>query len=71
MEEVKDAPLSFSERTCARPHQFPPSTPHPSLSTEMRPTISLRTLSSDPFKTHVGDRSPMWKKIREALVVNP
>lgn len=37
----------------------------------MRPSISLRQLSNDPFKTHVGDRSPLWKKVREALVVNP
>lgn len=37
----------------------------------MRASFSLRQLSNDPFKTHVGDRSPLWKKVREALVVNP
>ncbi|KAK4702161.1 hypothetical protein P7C70_g4061, partial [Phenoliferia sp. Uapishka_3] len=41
----------------------------------MRASLCVRTaksaLSADPTKTHVHDRSPLWKKVREALVVNP
>ncbi|KAM0748569.1 hypothetical protein T439DRAFT_327826 [Meredithblackwellia eburnea MCA 4105] len=37
----------------------------------MRAARILRQFSADPITTHVGDRSQFWKKVREALVVNP
>ncbi|SCV70069.1 BQ2448_1463 [Microbotryum intermedium] len=35
-------------------------------------TIVRQRMSADPWATHSsGDASPFWKKVREALVVNP
>jgi len=33
--------------------------------------VRSERMTSDPWKYHVGDSSPFWKKFREALVVNP
>ncbi|SGZ27078.1 BQ5605_C025g10046 [Microbotryum silenes-dioicae] len=34
-------------------------------------TIVRQRMSADPWATHASDTSPFWKKVREALVVNP
>ncbi|KAI5480216.1 NADH-ubiquinone oxidoreductase 21 kDa subunit [Pseudohyphozyma bogoriensis] len=33
--------------------------------------IVRKKVTADPFATHVGDRSPFWKAVREKLAVNP
>lgn len=40
---------------------------------QMRFTLIMRNApkAADPWKTHTGDTSPLWKRVREALVVNP
>ncbi|GAA6044297.1 hypothetical protein JCM8097_006753 [Rhodosporidiobolus ruineniae] len=35
------------------------------------PVLRKEALTADPFKYHTNDETPLMKKIREALVVNP
>lgn len=50
----------------------PLSAPHDTMRTALRATRVVREkLSADPWKYHAVDESPFWKKVREALVVNP
>lgn len=58
--------LIRAQQTCSHAHTAKMQT------AALRSTRVLRQkLTNDPFAYHASDETPLWRKIRRAVVVNP